>query len=285
VQADRPFPAWGNLTGNYYNAVSNYKAIQAEITKRYSSGLIFSANYVWSRFQDDQDSGGWGSRGGTQYWQLGNDPAANYGNSNFDIPNAFKGYAAYELPFGSGKRYLSQSRAVSELVGGWRVSGTFIAQSGNPFTVVETDNENQTYTGCAPGGTATGGDVNNGCNWFPNVVGDTAGPHTTAEWFNTAAFAPAATGAAFAFGNEKRNALRGPRLSDVNLSLAKSLDFTERIHLELRADFVNALNHPSFNTPGQIQGASNFGEINNATLGNGVAVAPRSGQLSARVTF
>ncbi|MGC1673403.1 MAG: hypothetical protein WA739_14175 [Candidatus Acidiferrales bacterium] len=89
----------------------------------------------------------------------------------------------------------------------------------------------------------------------------------------------------FQFGNEGRNSLRGPGLTVLNLSLAKGFSFTERVKMELRADFVNALNHPSFNIPGQQLGASNFGEINNATLGNGVAVAPRSGQLSARITF
>jgi hypothetical protein len=297
VQADRPYPAWGSLSGYNYDAISNFNALEAQITKRFSNGLLFSANYVWSHMLDDQDSGGWGSRGGTQYWQIGNDPKANYGNSNFDIPNAFKAYASYELPFGEGKRYLNQSKLMNEVVGGWRLAGTFLAQSGNPFTVVNTVNANQTFTGCGLGGGlgatqfATGGDVINGCNWFPNVIGNINGPKTTAEWFNTAAFANASEptkanpGAVFAFGNEGRNILRGPSLSVMNLSLAKSLSFTERVHLELRADFVNALNHPSLNIPGQTFGAANFGQINAATLGNGVAVAPRSGQLSARVTF
>src|SRR6202008_3045664 len=117
------------------NAISNYNALQAQITKRYSNGLLFSANFVWSHFLDDQDSGGWGSRGGTQYWQIGNNPGANYGNSNFDIRNAFKGYASYELPFGKGKQYLNGSNLENALAGGWRLSGTFITQSGNPFTV------------------------------------------------------------------------------------------------------------------------------------------------------
>jgi hypothetical protein len=297
VQADRPYPAWGVLSGSLYNAISNYNAFQAQITKRYSNGLLFSANYTWSHFLDDQDSGGWGSRGGTQYWQIANNPAANYGNSNFDIPNAFKGYASYELPFGEGKKFLSNGRALDVLVGGWRVAGTFIAQSGNPFTVIMSDNENQTITGCGLGGgltataVASSGDVTNGCNWFPNVVGNVAGPKTTSEWFNTAAFAsPSAPSKAnpnelFAFGNEGRNLLRGPRLSVVNLSLAKRLSFKERYHLELRADFVNALNHPSLGIPGQTMGAANFGEINAATQNGGVAVAPRSGQLSALFSF
>lgn len=298
IQADRAFPAWGQLPGNNYNAISNYKAFQAQITKRYSSGLTFSVNYVWSRFMDDQDSGGWGSRGGTQYWQIGNDPAANYARSNFDIPNAFKGYAAYDLPFGKGKRYMGDSNSLQNAaIGGWSISGTFVAQSGNPFTVVNNVNVNSTITGCnQSGNTATGGDVNNGCNWFPNVVGNPtsgscganggSGPVGTPNcWINTSAFAPASTLPNFSFGNEVRNSLRGPRLTVVNLSLAKTVDFTERFHLELRADFVNALNHPSFNIPGQTLGGSNFGVINVSTLGGGVAVAPRSGQLSAKFTF
>ncbi len=284
VQADRPFPAWGTLGGNNYNAISNYNALQAQVTKRYSNGLLFSANFVWSHMLDDQDSGGWGSRGGTQYWQIGTDPKANYGNSNFDIPIAFKGYASYDLPFGQGKAYLNNSRALDLLVGGWRVAGTFIAQNGNPFTVVMNTNKNQTITGCSVGGTATGGDVNNGCNWFANVVGNINGPKTSAEWFNTAAFASPLI-APFQWGNEGRNMLRGPRLSVVNLSLAKGFSFKERFHLDLRADFVNALNHPSLGLPGQVLGASNFGEINASTQNGGVAVAPRSGQLSAVFSF
>jgi len=285
VQADRPFPAWGTISGNYFNAISNYNALQAQITKRYTNGLLFSANFVWSHMLDDQDSGGWGSRGGTQYWQIGNNPAANYGNSNFDIPIAFKAYASYDLPFGQGKRFLSDDgRVVDMLVGGWRLAGTFIAQSGNPFTVVMNTNANQTITGCSVGGTASGGDVNNGCNWFANVVGNTNGPKTSAEWFNTSAFTTPSS-KPFEFGNEGRNDLRGPRLSVFNLSLAKAVSFKERFHLELRADFVNALNHPSLGLPGQVLGAANFGEINAQTQNGGVSVAPRSGQLSAVFSF
>ena len=293
VQADRPFPAWGTLGGNNYNAISNYHALQALVTKRYANGLLFSANFTWSHMLDDQDSGGWGSRGGTQYWQIGSLPGLNYGNSNFDIPLAFKGYASYELPFGTGKRYLNNGHLLNEVVGGWRVAGTFLAQSGNPFTVVMNNNENSTITGCGQGGTATGGDVNNGCNWFPNVIANVNGPKTTSEWFNTAAFAAPWNGSAtsvFAFGNEGRNILRGPSLNVVNLSLAKELTLTERFRLSLRADFVNALNHPSLGIPGQKfdpnnPTSNNFGQINAQTQNGGVAVAPRSGQLSAVFTF
>jgi hypothetical protein len=285
VQANRPYPAWGTLTGNNYNAVSNYNAMQVIVSKRYSSGLSFSFNYVWSHFLDSIDSGGWGSRGGSQYWQISNDPAANYGDSNFDIPNAVKGYVAYDLPFGKGRTYLNGNDFANEVVGGWRISGTMLAQSGNPFTVINNTNENNSITGCAAGSsTGVGGGAN--CQWYPNVVGSTSvsnpGPN---GWFNTAAFVNASAPGTFAWGDEGRNSLRGPRLTVFNMSLAKDFSFGERVKLQVRSDWVNVFNHPSFNTPGNVLGASNFGLINNATQGNGVSVAPRSGQLSAKVTF
>jgi Carboxypeptidase regulatory-like domain len=289
TQAERPFPLFGNISGNFYNGISNYNALQVGVVKRYSYGLTFQANYVWSHFLDDQDSGGWGSRGGVQNWQIGNDPAANYGNSNFDIPQAFKAIVAYELPFGHNKAYLHNGVVSDALVGGWRLSGTFITQSGNPFTVIDT--KNNSYSQCR-----------NGCVVYPNVIGDPFSNVPAGYFFNPAAFAQPANGT---FGNEGRNFLRGPRLTVLNLSLGKEFHFGERFALQLRADFVNALNHPSFQAPhsdignacvvaggaATSCGTSNFGIIDASAPGfgpgnsNGIAVAPRSGQLSARFTF
>jgi hypothetical protein len=289
TQAERPFPLFGNISGNSYNGISNYNALQVGIVKRYSYGLTFQANYVWSHFLDDQDSGGWGSRGGVQNWQIGNDPAANYGNSNFDIRHAVKAIVAYELPFGHNKNYLHNGVVSDALVGGWRLSSTFITQSGNPFTVIDT--KNNSYSQCG-----------NGCVVYPNVIGNPFANVPAGYFFNPAAFAQPAPGT---FGNEGRNSLRGPRLTVMNLSLGKQFHFGERFGLELRADFVNALNHPSFQAPHSDIGSacvvaggaaipcgsSNFGIIDASAPGfgpgnsNGIAVAPRSGQLSARFTF
>ncbi len=281
IQANRPFPDWGSLGGNNYNGVSNYNALQTQINKRYSNGLLFSVNYVWSHFLDSQDSSGWGGRGGTQAWQIGNDPSSNYGNSNFNIPQAFKGYVAYDLPFGHGKTYLHGNTLEDAVVGGWRVAGTFITQSGVPFTI--TDSTNNSLSQCG-----------NGCSQFPNRVGDptsniggppAGSPPLTVAYFNTGAFAAAAPGT---FGDNGRNTLSGPRLTVFDMSLAKSFHFGERVALEMRADFVNVFNHPSLAYPGTTLGAANFGLINSATGpggSGGVAVAPRSGQLSAHITF
>jgi len=277
TKAQRPFPDFGNISGNNYNALSRYNALQTAVTKRYSYGLTFNVNYVWSHFLDDQDSAGWGSRGGSQRWQIGNNPAANYGRSNFDIPHAFKGIVSYELPFGRGKQYLSNHEVTNYIAGGWRVSGTFIKQSGNPFTVYDSnskDSNSQCGNGCVIY-------LNPAGNPYSNIPGlATQG----IRYFNPAAFTHP-TQANFAFGTVGRNTLRGPGLSVVDLSLAKEFHFGERFGLQLRADFVNALNHPSFQPPQGDISKGNFGIIDSSLTANGTTVAPRSGQLGARFTF
>jgi hypothetical protein len=272
TKAQRPFPLFGSISGNNYNALSRYNALQVGVTKRYSYGLTFQANYVWSHFLDEQDSAGWGNRGGTQRWQIGNNPAANYGNSNFDVPHAFKGIVSYELPFGQGKQYLNHHEATNLIAGGWRISGTFIKQSGNPFTAIDSGADNNSQ-------------CSNSCTLYLNRVSDPFSNVPAGHYFNPAAFTHP-TKANFAFGTEGRNTLRGPGLSVVNLSLAKDFHFKERFGFQLRADFVNALNHPSFQPPhSDVNSPANFGVIDSSLTAGGTTVAPRSGQLAARFTF
>ena len=123
------------------NAISNYNSLQATIEQRLSHGLSFNFNYVWSHFLDDLDSAGWGSHSGTQNWQNAYNPAANYGNSNFDVRNAFKGYFLYQLPFGRGRQFLNSNSLVDAIIGGWQVSDTLVIQSGQPFTRRDADGQ------------------------------------------------------------------------------------------------------------------------------------------------
>ena len=51
------------------------------------------------------------------------------------------------------------------------------------------------------------------------------------------------------FGNEGRNSLRGPSFKEWNFALYKTTALTERVTMQLRADFFNILNHPNFANP------------------------------------
>jgi hypothetical protein len=276
----RPYPAFGSLSGSNFNGISNYDSLQLEVRKRYSYGLTFDVNYAWAHMLDDQDSAGWGSTAGAQAWQIGNNLSSNYGNSNFDIPQALKGTAVYELPFGTGKPFMNQNAVLDGVLGGWRLSGTFIYQDGTPFTVQDAG-----VTDYSQAGTVFANPIP-GMNPFSGTCANGARTRTVTCWFNPAAFETPAEQGNGAFGLGRRNTLFGPKLSDINLALAKTWHYKERAGFTLTGNFVNVLNHPSFSLPGTggpngNPDVSNSGAANITQLANG----PRTIQLGARISF
>ena len=80
------------------------------------------------------------------------------------------------------------------------------------------------------------------------------------------------------------DAVRGPGRDNWNMSLLKNFAFTERLHLQFRADAFNMWNHTQFKgdyNNGGIStnvGASNFGAVTNAFDG-------RQFQLALKLIF
>jgi hypothetical protein len=117
------------------------------------------------------------------------------------------------------------------------------------------------------------------------------------------------------YGTLGRNALIGPTYKQWDLAIYKNTPITERVSVQLRADFFNILNHPNFANPvlpafiadpaANINKACTCGFVqgpNNREVGNGgyqitatgdVGVgnpflgggAPRGIQLAAKFTF
>jgi hypothetical protein len=285
----RPYPQFGTIavagTVPNENAISNYNSLQATIEQRLSHGLNFSFSYVWSHFLDDLDTAGWGSHFGNQNWQNAFNPAANYGNSNFDVRNAFKGYILYQLPFGRGKQFLNSNSLVDAVIGGWQLSDTLVIQSGQPFTPVMKTDTSYSQAG-------------SNFTLYPNAIGNpTLGSRGVKQWFNEAGFAAPAAGT---FGNERRNQLTGPGLVTTNLSLSKTFSIWEEVKLQVRGDAQNLFNHPSFGLPGnQLTQCPTSGSGTppagctafNGAIATGsssitsVTVPSRTMQVSARLSF
>jgi hypothetical protein len=273
-QQFRPYPQFGTIAAAgavpNQNATSNYNSLQAQIEQRLSHGLNFSFSYVWSHFLDDLDTAGWGSHSGNTNWQIASNPAANYGNSNFDVRNAFKGYVLYQLPFGRGKQFLNSNSLVDAVIGGWQISDTLVIQSGQPFTpVMQTDTSYSLAT--------------SNFALYPNVIGNPSltnrGIH---QWFNEAAYAPPAAGT---FGNEHRNQLTGPGLVTTNLSLSKTFAIWESVKLQVRGDAQNLFNHPSFGLPANQLTVVNGAVVPGSSTINSVTVPARTMQVSGRISF
>ncbi len=274
-QLARPYP---NFTDMYTqsgtnNAVSNYNSLQASITQRMSSGLSFSFNYVWAHMLDTMDTSGWYSTNmGTVLYQNAFDPSANYGGSNFDVRNAFKGYVTYQLPFGIGRKYLNggaNGRIIDAVIGGWNTSAIVRVQSGTPFTPVVTPNETFAQDGSE----------------FPNVIGNPKlTSHSIYQWYNPSAYAapPEAT-----FGDGRRNSVYGPKLGQVNLTLGKIFSIWELTKMEIRADANNVFNHPSFGDPNTSLYCPTLGQACSSTVTNdtSLTIDGRTMQLGARFSF
>jgi len=263
--AFRPYPLFQSLNGYTTEGISNYHAFQTQFTRRFSSGLMFNLNYTWSHMLSNQDSSGWGSLQGATPYQRSYDPMANYGSSNFDVRHMIKGHFSYDLPFGIGRTFAHMSRPVDAVIGGWRLFGDVIVQTGSPFTPTMATNNSYAQS--------------SNMVWYPNVVGDprgVPGGQNIDSWFNVGAFAAPTPGT---FGNMGRNAVYGPGLSAVNSSLTKIFSFTERLKLEFSANASNLLNHPSFALPDKQIGPGHKGQI------TGTSVGARQMELVAKFRF
>ena len=275
-QGSRPYPQFGSLVASgtvpNENAISNYDSLQLVIQKRMSRGLDFNCNYVWSHFLDDLDSSGWGSHAGNQNYQNSFSPAANYGNSNFDLRSAFKGNILYQLPFGTGRQFLNSNRVLDEVVGGWQLSSDIVILSGQPFT--------PTLANGAGSYSLGGGNF----AWYPNVIGNPKlSGHGPNHWFNEAAFAVPTPGT---FGNEHRNQVFGPGFDRVNLSLGKTFPIWEKVQLQIRADANNAFNHTALGEPTTALSVGTDGSITTGTSTiRSVSDPGRTMQLSGRISF
>ena len=268
-QTARPYPQFsgigvgsgGSRTGTY-NGISNYQSAQFMFRVPTKHGLAADVSYTWARLYDDMDDSGWGNQFGDVFYQDAYNPSANYGPSNFNRPNSLKGTVLYALPFGKGHQFLSSSLA-DAVVGGWTASGDFEVESGVPFTVV--------MNSAIPDGSLGASDDNNSAALYPNKVGNpNSGGHSLNQWFNQLAYAAPAVNT---FGTNPRNSLRGPDLTDIDFSLAKSwsLPGLERGKLQLRVDAIDLPNHPSFENPSR--------ELNPTALSSGIP-DPSVGQIT-----
>jgi hypothetical protein len=277
-----PYPIFGGINGSTNNAISNYNALQAIVTKRMSYGLQLSVNYGWSHFLDDGDSSGWANRGGWQNYQNAYVPSQDYSNSNFDIRHAIRGEAIYQLPFGRGKQFLNDNLIADEVLGGWQVSSTFIGETGNPISLTTSNFNNS--------GNQSGNNTQ-----YANLVGNykstDTGPdavagshyHSLTEWYNVDAFALPTQ---YTYGNFRRNIVTGPDLTNINFSMGKAFDlWPERnVKFQIRGSANNILNHPSFGQPGTTLGGPFSTEHGGANI-NSVTIGGRVWEMYGRLSF
>jgi hypothetical protein len=234
---------------------STYHAGQAALTRRFANGLAFVASYTYSKSLDYVSSfnvSGSAPRlvaGENDLAQNPFDLNAEHGPSLFDARHRFVFSGSYEIPF-----RLSGARVARALFAGWQVNTIMNFASGTPFTVY--DSANVSLQGTAP-------EITGFFSSRPDLVADpNAGQHTPDAWVSRSAFArlnPETQ--AGQFGNEGRNAIRGPGIANVDLSLLKTFNIEETVRVQFRAECFNVANHANFGLPDNDIASPNFGRV------------------------
>ncbi len=229
VQQRRPNPRFSG--GSYFDTSgnANYNGLEVKLEKRYSRGYQFLIGYSWSR-TIDMDTGDQGSGG--------SDNPYNYrtmrGPSNIDFNQRFVSSFVLELPFGRGKPLAGNVKGVADrIISGWQLGGIVTFQGGFPYTpslgAADPTNSGRSY------------------GLRPNVAGTGAVSSPNRNlWFNISDFP---VPQAFTIGNAGRNILRGPGLSNQDLSLLKDFHVNERIYFQFRLEYFNAFNVTNLSNP------------------------------------
>ena len=119
--------AYQSITQVTSNVNSSYNAAVFEIQNRSIRNLQFDFNYTWSHALDFSQNATTTVSGNNWYDPYSN-PFVNYGNSSYNVPNRFVGYALYKLPQLSGHSWYTY------LSNGWSVDTSFQMQSGLPYS-------------------------------------------------------------------------------------------------------------------------------------------------------
>ncbi len=235
VALRKPYPNFGVFINSLWGGNSNYNSFNTKFERR-AGRMIFTTVYTWAKSIDNKSAAAGIGQAETAGWQgfLDNhDIRRDRGQSAFSVDHRLVSSFVYQLPFGRGGRYLADASGVTEaIVGGWQVNGIVTFQNGFPYSVFARD---------------IGGVLDTFGTNRSDVVGNPGGHNpTTAEWFNTDAFAQPGPGA---FGNSGRSILRGPGINNWDMAFFKNFNITEHARLQLRLESFNAFNHTQWNTP------------------------------------
>ncbi len=228
---------WSQDLRYFCNCADNhYDSLQLKLDKRFSDGYSILMHYTLQK-QTQEDGGYFFFDSG-----LNRGPAGWQRNHNFVFSQV------YELPIGKGKKLLGDvSRAADLFIGGWQFNSNTTIQSGLPFdNCFDTGGISDTGT-CRPN---VSGDVKTGTS--------REGNGTIRYFTDLSVFSAPAVGT---FGNQKRNALRGPGYWRTDASLFKKFRITEKVEGEFRIESVNFFNHVNLGNPDGFIGKFTAGKL------------------------
>lgn len=230
----RNYPQFNQVIVGTNDGRSYYDSLQVSL-RRQAGTLKFNGNYTFSKSIDNisVDGNGYSAPIDTYNVRL------NRARGDADRPHTLNYSVIYTLPIGR-THWLGANlpRWADSLLGGWDVGLLGIWQSGPVFTVTS-------------GRALTGGGVNSYANYTGDrTIGTVMRQGGAVYYFTPEQIASFSFPGAGEIGNSGRNAFRGPRFYNMDMSLVKKFRITEDHAVHFRAEMYNMWNQSNFGTPG-----------------------------------
>ncbi len=209
---------------------SSYNALNARLTRRFANNFQFEANY---RFSYSKDHLSYEGPGGDTNQTNPGDLDSEYGYSDFDVRHLITVAGTYETNF-----FNNGNPVMRAILGGFQFNAIVTANTGFPYTPKFFSDIRQpsgrffgpirpsSYNGGALDDSSDEAFIRSGGNF----------PGGGATYFTLTPNAQPGI---------DRNSFRGPRYFNIDLSVAKKINFgfiNESSNLELRANLFNAFN-------------------------------------------
>jgi len=259
LQSRRPIPEYADITYSFNGGKSRYHSFQTKFDWRIARDMTLLSSLTLSRTKDNG--------AGSLESPNGNFPApqdfrnldADFGLSAYHEPYNSTTSFVIDLPFGNGRRYMSNANKVADaILGGWMIAGINTVAPGDMVTLTYTPLASQVVSGIQQ-------DFRGANNYRPNVSGDPLvpqGERTFNNWLSrTTVLAP--TDPSQPFGNAPRNSVRGPLRWQVDMVMSKRFDipWSNNGGFEFRVEGFNLLNRTNFRAPNGNRSTPAYGTI------------------------
>jgi hypothetical protein len=280
VGLTRPNPAFSAIELKSSDGDSWYRALIADVRRRWGGGLQLQSSYTWSRTEDTTQNATFFSDSTTSLVSALPEfiPDYNKGLADFHAEHHWVNHFVWQIP-----RHAGLTGAADALLNGWQIAGIARLRSGNPLTVfVQTNRSRSLWSPSL--GPGTGPDRP---DWAPGRGPDNVVTGDPDQWLDPAAFVLQTAGT---FGNVNRNEIIGPGIATVDLAFTRQVPWTRLGpggRLELRVEVFNALNRANFGPPSLVVFSGTAGNTPLPSFGQirSTSTSARQVQVGARVVF
>lgn len=242
-------PEWAAAGFDQQNVVafdnrgnSIYHGLAAELTRRFSRGLLFKGAYTWSKLIDDSTADLYSTELAPRRPQDFGDMRSERAKSFLDRTHRLTWSWVWETPFFNG----NENWFLRNMIGNWVVGGIYTFESPQYATVQS--NADSNLNGDTAGDRAVINPNGQGLSHTDTTPLLNSQAQTVGYLANdpTAHYIRARPGV---YPNAGRNTIPMGRINNWDLNITKRFSITERVRFEIRGLFLNAFNQAQY-TPG-----------------------------------